>query len=69
MPCLLGCKVALTRCLCVFTCLCVCLQGVREEDTSKVEELIMDTLRTLRGQHFSQSAVEAAVNTIEFSLR
>ena len=45
------------------------LQGVKEEDAAKVESLILDTLVRLEMEGFSQSAVEAAVNTIEFSLR
>lgn len=45
------------------------LQGVKEEDAAKVEALILDTLEQLEKEGFSQSAVEAAVNTIEFSLR
>lgn len=45
------------------------LKGVKEEDSAKVEALIIDTLKQLKTQGFSQSAIEAAVNTIEFSLR
>lgn len=45
------------------------LQGVKEEDAGKVEALILDTLARLETEGFTQSAVEAAVNTIEFSLR
>ncbi|PSC73335.1 presequence protease chloroplastic mitochondrial-like [Micractinium conductrix] len=45
------------------------LKGVKEEDAAKVESLILDTLVRLEMEGFSQSAVEAAVNTIEFSLR
>ncbi|EFN52070.1 hypothetical protein CHLNCDRAFT_139318 [Chlorella variabilis] len=45
------------------------LKGVKEEDAAKVEALILDTLEQLEKEGFSQSAVEAAVNTIEFSLR
>lgn len=45
------------------------LKGVKEEDAGKVEALIMETLERLEKEGFTQSAVEAAVNTIEFSLR
>jgi hypothetical protein len=45
------------------------LKGVKEEDVPKVEALVMDTLAALAAEGFSPSAVEAAVNTIEFSLR
>ncbi len=45
------------------------VQGVKEGDAGKVEELILSTLKQLESEGFSQSAVEAAVNTIEFSLR
>ena len=45
------------------------MQGVKEEDAPKVEALILDTLARLEKEGFTQSAVEAAVNTIEFSLR
>ena len=45
------------------------LQGVKEEDAAKVESLILDTLGTLEREGFGKGAVEAAVNTIEFSLR
>lgn len=40
-----------------------------EEDAPKVEKLILDTLRRLEHEGFTQSSIEAAVNTIEFSLR
>lgn len=45
------------------------LKGVKEEDTGKVEALILQTLERLETEGFSQSAIEAAVNTTEFSLR
>ena len=44
-------------------------QGVREEDAAKVESLILAELARLEKEGFTQSAIEAAVNTIEFSLR
>ncbi|GAB4815027.1 hypothetical protein N2152v2_002073 [Parachlorella kessleri] len=43
--------------------------GVPEEDAGKVEQLILDTLARLEKEGFTQTAVEAAINTIEFSLR
>lgn len=45
------------------------LQGVKEEDAAKVEQLILSELERLEKEGFTQSAIEAAVNTIEFSLR
>lgn len=44
-------------------------QGVKEEDAPKVEQLILSELERLEKEGFTQSAIEAAVNTIEFSLR
>ncbi|KAG0586728.1 hypothetical protein KC19_2G112800 [Ceratodon purpureus] len=45
------------------------LKGVAEEDISKVEELVFSTLKQLAEDGFSPEAVEASMNTIEFSLR
>ncbi|KAL4347304.1 hypothetical protein GQ457_17G003170 [Hibiscus cannabinus] len=45
------------------------LKGVSEEDIPKVEELIMSSLRKLAEEGFDTEAVEASMNTIEFSLR
>ena len=45
------------------------LKGVKEEDAAAVEALVMSTLEKLEKEGFTDSAVEAAVNTIEFSLR
>ncbi|WOL19992.1 presequence protease 1, chloroplastic/mitochondrial isoform X2 [Canna indica] len=45
------------------------LKGVSEEDIHKVEELVMDTLKNLAEEGFAPEAVEASMNTIEFSLR
>ena len=45
------------------------LQGVKPEDTGKVEELVMSELQRLAAEGFTQSSIEAAINTIEFSLR
>lgn len=45
------------------------LKGVSASDIEKVEELIIRTLKTLAEEGFSSEAVEASMNTIEFSLR
>lgn len=45
------------------------LKGVSESDIHKVEELVMNTLRKLAEEGFDTDAVEASMNTIEFSLR
>lgn len=45
------------------------LKGVSEDDIPKVEELIMSTLKKLAEEGFDTDAVEASMNTIEFSLR
>ncbi|CAI9769927.1 unnamed protein product [Fraxinus pennsylvanica] len=45
------------------------LKGVSEDDIHKVEELIMNTLRKLADEGFDSDAVEASMNTVEFSLR
>ncbi|XVF45162.1 hypothetical protein PTKIN_Ptkin02bG0182900 [Pterospermum kingtungense] len=45
------------------------LKGVSEDDIPKVEELIMSSLRNLVEGGFDTEAVEASMNTIEFSLR
>jgi Zn-dependent M16 (insulinase) family peptidase len=45
------------------------LKGVSEEDIEKVEELVMSTLKKLAEEGFETDAVEASMNTIEFSLR
>lgn len=44
-------------------------QGVKEGDAPKVEALVLGELQRLEKEGFSATAVEAAVNTIEFSLR
>ncbi|XP_059647770.1 presequence protease 1, chloroplastic/mitochondrial [Cornus florida] len=45
------------------------LKGVSEDNIPKVEEVIMSTLKTLVEEGFDSDAVEASMNTIEFSLR
>lgn len=45
------------------------LKGVSEDDIPKVEELVMKTLKKLAEEGFDSDAVEASMNTIEFSLR
>lgn len=45
------------------------LKNVSEENIQKVEELIMNTMKKLAEEGFDTDAVEASMNTIEFSLR
>ncbi|XP_010546463.1 PREDICTED: presequence protease 1, chloroplastic/mitochondrial-like [Tarenaya hassleriana] len=45
------------------------LKGVSEDNVQKVEELIVYTLQKLAEEGFDRDAVEASMNTIEFSLR
>ncbi|XP_074330067.1 presequence protease 1, chloroplastic/mitochondrial-like [Apium graveolens] len=45
------------------------LKSVSKEDIQKVEDLVMDTLKYLAETGFEADAVEASMNTIEFSLR
>lgn len=45
------------------------LKGVSANDIQKVEELITGTLKKLSEEGFDSDAVEASMNTIEFSLR
>lgn len=45
------------------------LQGVDPANTAKVEAVILDKLREMAETGFTPGAIEAAVNTIEFSLR
>lgn len=45
------------------------LKGVSEDGIHKVEELIIETLKKLAEEGFAPEAVEASMNTIEFSLR
>ncbi|GIL59926.1 hypothetical protein Vafri_14582 [Volvox africanus] len=50
-------------------CFTLGLKGVDPADSDKVEELITSKLKELATSGFSASAIEAAINTIEFSLR
>jgi presequence protease len=45
------------------------LKGVSEDNIQKVEELVMQTLKNLAEEGFASEAVEASMNTTEFSLR
>ena len=45
------------------------MKGIHPDDAGKVETLVFDTLRQLEGDGFEPDMVEAAVNSIEFSLR
>ncbi|RDY04881.1 Presequence protease 2, chloroplastic/mitochondrial, partial [Mucuna pruriens] len=45
------------------------MKGVSEDDIHKVEELVTSTLKKLAEEGFDTDAIEASMNTIEFSLR
>jgi Zn-dependent M16 (insulinase) family peptidase len=45
------------------------LKGIKKEDTSKVETLIMDTIVKVVKDGFDDDAVEATMNSIDFSVR
>lgn len=45
------------------------LKGVLEDDIQKVEEVVIATLKKLMEEGFDSDAIEASMNTIEFSLR
>jgi len=45
------------------------LKGVKKEDVPKVEELAIETLAAAVKSGFEEDAIEASLNTIEFSLR
>ncbi|KAE9596452.1 hypothetical protein Lal_00007907 [Lupinus albus] len=45
------------------------MMGVSEDDIHKVEELVIHTLKKLEKEGFDEDAIEASMNTIEFSLR
>ncbi|KAG6468251.1 hypothetical protein ZIOFF_072824 [Zingiber officinale] len=45
------------------------LKGVSEDDIDKVEQLITQTFKNLIEEGFTPEAVEASMNTIDFSLR
>ncbi|XP_074285856.1 presequence protease 2, chloroplastic/mitochondrial-like [Silene latifolia] len=45
------------------------LKGVSADDIQKVEELVVATLQKLTEEGFDSDAIEASMNTIEFSLR
>lgn len=45
------------------------LKGILEDDTRKVEELVISTLKKLVEEGFGSDAIEASMNTIEFALR
>lgn len=45
------------------------LKGVKEEDVSKVEQLILDTLEKVTEEGFDDEAIASSMNTIEFQLR
>jgi hypothetical protein len=45
------------------------LKGVAKDDVSKVEDLILDTLRKVSEEGFTEDDIASSLNTIEFSLR
>eukprot|EP00526_Cylindrotheca_closterium_P029130 CAMPEP_0113619276 /NCGR_PEP_ID=MMETSP0017_2-20120614/9784_1 /TAXON_ID=2856 /ORGANISM="Cylindrotheca closterium" /LENGTH=1074 /DNA_ID=CAMNT_0000528841 /DNA_START=49 /DNA_END=3273 /DNA_ORIENTATION=- /assembly_acc=CAM_ASM_000147 len=45
------------------------LKGVKEEDVSKVEELILSTLEKVAEEGFEAEAIASSMNTIEFQMR
>ncbi len=45
------------------------LKGIAAEHASKVETLILDTLRSLSAKGIEKNTIESAINTIEFRLR
>jgi len=45
------------------------LKGVQGEDTEKVQDLVLETLKHLAANGIDQDAIEAALNTVEFGLR
>ncbi|XP_020114935.1 presequence protease 1, chloroplastic/mitochondrial-like isoform X2 [Ananas comosus] len=45
------------------------MNGLSKDDVRKVEELIVNTFKSLVEEGFALDAVEASMNTIEFSLR
>ena len=45
------------------------MKGVKQEDAGTLENLIISNLEGLEKDGFSSSSIEAAINTIEFSLR
>lgn len=55
--------------LLVIFCVAACVQGVAPENAGAVEALVLSTLESLAESGFSAEAVEASINTIEFSLR
>ena len=45
------------------------LKGVKPENVDKVEELVVDTLKKVVEEGFTQDAISASMNTIEFDMR
>merc|ERR1719163_1876100 len=45
------------------------LKGVKPEDASKVEKLVLDTLTKVAEEGFDADDIASSMNTIEFSLR
>jgi hypothetical protein len=45
------------------------MKGVEAENVKKVENLVMDTLKKVADEGFSEDAIAASMNTIEFQMR
>ncbi len=45
------------------------LKGIAAKDADKVEKLIFETMKKIADEGFTQELLEAALNTVEFSLR
>jgi len=45
------------------------LKGVSPEDTPKVEQLVLDSIAEIAKEGFEQDAIDASINSVEFSLR
>lgn len=45
------------------------LKGVAADDVEKVEKLVLDTLKKIKEEGFPADAINACVNSVEFSLR
>lgn len=44
------------------------LKGVKPDDVDKVEELVVETLKKVAEEGFSEDAIAASMNTIEFDV-
>jgi len=58
-----------SKCVFFHVLLLLFTQGVDPSNVDAVEKLVLDKLAELAKTGFSEGAIEAAINTIEFSLR